>query len=135
VKEGASPEGFTGNYWDRLEQQPKGIAGGQGVNVSPIPTKYKREETEVDKATGKEQKTQTWYADDYQDIAFPMIAVKPKVLEATQRALALKVFDQLGLVGPQRRGDPIMVGRIVNPVYRDKVVTFFVAWWLDPDTL
>lgn len=68
---------------------------------------------------------------------FPFATVKPTVLTALQRAMALKVFDQMGTVR-QRRGDPIIVGQIMGPKYGysyRKIVTFFVAWWLNTEDL
>lgn len=80
-------------------------------------------------------------------VDFPTTLVKPIVLEATQRAMALQVFDQIGLVNQDggtvsrrgRRSDPIVVGQIFDassPKYGrhglpQKRVTFFIAWWLD----
>ncbi len=71
---------------------------------------------------------------------FPMTLVKPIVLEATQRAMALNVFDRIGLAHggsnmskARRRSDPLVVGQILNPGdrYHQKRVTFFVAWWIN----
>ena len=68
----------------------------------------------------------------------PLRGVKPVILDATQRAMALKIFDQIGVV-KARKQDPIIVGQIVQPGgngrYWKKTVSFFVAWWLDPETL
>jgi hypothetical protein len=68
----------------------------------------------------------------------PLRGVKPIILDATQRALALRIFDQIGVV-KQRKQDPIIVGQIIDPdhngKYWKKTVCFFIAWWLDPSTL
>lgn len=73
---------------------------------------------------------------------FPATLVKPIVMEATERAMSLKLFDRIGLVNQggggmspaRRRSDPIVVGQILNGGTRhpqDNRVTFFIAWWLD----
>ena len=68
----------------------------------------------------------------------PLRGVKPIILDATQRAMALRIFDQIGVV-KARKQDPIIVGQIVQPGGNGrswkKTVSFFVAWWLDPETL
>lgn len=76
-----------------------------------------------------------------EDIDMPLMTVKPVVLQAVERAMALKIFDSLGIV-QQRKADPIIVGTINDPREKwdhrsssAKRVTFFVAWWLDLDTL
>ena len=82
-----------------------------------------------------------------EDIDLPLTAVKPQILESIERALALKIFDRVGLVAERRRGpisvrkDPIVVGQLIDPSerwpdsYGAKVVTFFIAWWLDLSSL
>jgi hypothetical protein len=77
-----------------------------------------------------------------EEIGFPVQAVKPIVLDATQRALAMKIFDSIGVVQNggaggfvQRRGDPIVVGRLIDPRGNGRMVTFFVAWWLNTKDL
>jgi len=77
------------------------------------------------------------------DIDFPLIAMKPAVVDATQRAMAKRIFDRVGIVngrndGRGRRGDPIVVGQIIDPRstrWNDRRVTFFIAWWLDTKDL
>lgn len=77
------------------------------------------------------------------DIDFPLIAMKPAVVDATQRAMAKRIFDRIGIVngrtdGRGRRGDPIVVGQIIDPRstrWNDRRVTFFIAWWLDTKDL
>lgn len=81
-----------------------------------------------------------------EEIDFPTTAVKPVVLAATQRAMALRIFDRVGVVRDQswgQRGDPIVVGQLLDPMQPwsfwenepRKVVTFFIAWWLDTRAL
>lgn len=72
---------------------------------------------------------------DYDVVDFPVALVKPAVLEATHRAMALKLFDEMGIVRNDGGKDPIVVGRLVDPRGKDRRVTFFVAWWLDTATL
>jgi hypothetical protein len=84
----------------------------------------------------------------WQDIEFPVTLVKPQVLAATEKAMARKIFDEIGILPatvttptntmrlPVNR-DPIVVARIRNP-RKPKThagALFFVAWWLDYNAL
>jgi hypothetical protein len=76
---------------------------------------------------------------EYVEPDFPVRAVKPAVLEATTRAMALRIFDEIGMVrqdATARGRDPIMVGRVrLDGGNATKVATFFLAWWLNPADL
>ena len=130
----------VGRYRDRHSghdfiQDTNRPALGEGENVSDVPT--------VDKGTilipddnGKDVRhCQTW-PEDFGEIDFPFKLAKPQILDATATALALKVFDRVG-VSPSRhthKGDPMVIGQIVyrgnGSVWQEKVVSFLVTWWL-----
>ncbi len=74
------------------------------------------------------------------EIHFPVQLVKPVVLAATDRAMALRLFDRIGVVRGGRKSDPIVVGQIIDPrtptAYgqrqnNPRCLSFFIAWWLD----
>jgi hypothetical protein len=68
----------------------------------------------------------------------PLILARPVLMEAAGRAMALRLFDEIGIVGAtrrQRKADPMLVGRILHPVKRDQHLTFFIAWWIDPRSI
>jgi hypothetical protein len=133
---------------------PTHINGAQ-ANLLPAGTGHYVDETiptrdasyyDRDPKTGKEELRKRVQTDAYNtEIDFPVIAVKPIIMQATARAMALRLFDEIGIANhagsttsrARRRADPIVVGRIYDPrvKYRDKVVTFFVAWWLDTQVL
>ncbi|NIT77296.1 MAG: hypothetical protein GWN58_22855 [Anaerolineae bacterium] len=79
-----------------------------------------------------------WTADDEytEEIPFPFTFVKPQIMEATSRAMAHKIFDDIGCL-PKRRArrnvDPIIVGRIIHKegTYQERVFTFLIAWFMD----
>lgn len=68
---------------------------------------------------------------DYDAPDFPFLAVKPAVLGATQNAMALRVFDEIGTVENRSGRDPIIVGRLLDPRGNGRLSTFFIAWWLN----
>lgn len=77
----------------------------------------------------------------FQAVEFPFKLAKSAVMSETARAMALKVFDQLGIMGTVDRPaqaavpDPIVCGQILPWFHKRQPVTFFVAWWLDTKTL
>ncbi len=114
---------------------------GEGRYVDEmIPT---RDATTYKVENGKyvqDQKRVTTYGEYNEVPDFPMKLVKPVVLEATQHAMTLRLFDRIGLAHggsdmskARRKSDPLVVGQILDPSdqYRQKRVTFFIAWWLN----
>jgi len=80
--------------------------------------------------------TKTRYrSGNYDVVDFPVTLVKPTVMTATDRAMALKLFDQMGIVRNDSGTDPIVVGQLVDPRGNGRRVTFFIAWWLDAASL
>lgn len=74
----------------------------------------------------------------FDTIEFPFAAAVPVVMTATQAALALKLFDRIGIVPQQVRRDmdPIILGQIVlRQNGRERVASFLIAWHLDLRTL
>jgi hypothetical protein len=68
-----------------------------------------------------------------EEIDFPISVVKPIVMDATQRAMALKIFDRVDVAGAARK-DPIVLGRLMKS--KNEIgATFFIAWWIDVNTL
>lgn len=67
-------------------------------------------------------------------IDFPFILARPEILEATERAMVVKVFDDLGVLPARPKKDPLVVGRIKvpnRPNYSQQYLTFLVAWFVD----
>lgn len=74
------------------------------------------------------------------EIDFPIIAAQTQVMTATQEAMALKIFDEVGICpqSQRRKGDPLIIGRIVlnNPKWGEPhSCSFLIAWHLDLRTL
>lgn len=63
---------------------------------------------------------------------------KPKIMEATTRAMALKIFDDFGILPEERKQDPLIIARIRDPrstAYNHRFVSFIIAWNLNTSTL
>lgn len=130
----ASPDRKTSTYrWDRRTQEAQILPPGEGRYVSDEPEIHQRTIPAAD--AGEKKDVTEYFAQEFRDFVFPFALAKPRVVEATAAAMALRVFDRLGAL-PQSRAsaDPIICGEILHPVSR-RPVTFFVAWWLDARTL
>jgi len=88
-----------------------------------------------DLGNGKTQEIGHFVSDKYDEVDFPVTLVKPAILQAAQRAMALRVFDEVGLVANSGGKDPIVVGRLLDPRGNGRCTTFFIAWWLDTASL
>ena len=66
-------------------------------------------------------------------IPFPAVMARPSIMDRTEEAMALRVFDELAIF-PERKTkrDPIIVGRIRRPGKSawalDSFLHFMIAW-------
>lgn len=124
----------TMQWGRRHDQSPRLLPAGEGRYVNAQPTVYQRTYPAAD--TGKKEDTIEYFAKDFREVNFPFALAKPEVMEATAAAMALKVFDQLGVLPRSMAfADPIVCGQILKPDESKTPVTFFIAWWLDTRTL
>lgn len=141
------PDQKRGDFWGLRAQTAKALPQGAGRYVSPVPTQDARQYEKQDARGQRTTHTERW-ADEFREVVFPVQLVKPEIITRTEEAFHLKVFDEIGLVGSPLddgtvsispiKGDPIVVGRILKPGQpkaSHRGVTFFVAWWLNPETL
>jgi len=133
------PSGMTEWVSNLRNPQAKSLAEGEGRNVDPNPTIW---ETRHDDGKGGTYKLHHYDREFDDELTFPVALVKPAVLSAAQQALALKLFDEVGVVTGENvdTKDPILVGRIIDPTRSQGYlvkhrVTFFLGWWLDPKAI
>lgn len=134
-------------YWRQShEQKPEGLPEGEGDYKNPFPTVYERI---IERATATTAEKKEYYCSDHwKELEFPVSMAKPKIMEAATRAMALKIFDDLGVLpgySPKDntrppKGDPMIIARIQDPASRHKwatpvYVSFIVAWHLNTATL
>lgn len=122
--------------FEQFRQSARLLPAGEGRYVSDLPEIWQQARPYIDSKTGEQKDIVSYYPDSFQDVDFPMTLVKPQVLDATAKAMARKVFDQIGVL-PNRRskGDPILVGQIIPPHRRYEPLTFFISWWLNTGDL
>lgn len=122
------------------DQQTASLTQGEGTYQNPHPIV---EVSNLKDFGGRDTKLWSSKAIDWKEIEFPICMSKPQIMEATNRAMQIKLFDDFGVLSDaviNRRGcgDPIIVGRIMDPrstTWHHKFVSFIIAWHLDTKTL
>ena len=115
------------------DQPADGAPIGEGEYKNPSPVVFEKPVTVI--VNGKEVQKRQYWAEDFEAVDFPIQMAKPKIMEATTRAMALNIFDEFGILPSARNKDPLIVGRVkLAGAYRhgeDGRVTFMVAWHLN----
>ena len=116
-------------------QQSEGLPVGEGEYQSPHASLRERRIPYTD-SDGKARTEIRVWADEFTAPDFPMKTVKPVILDATNRAMVHKIFDEMGVLParPQARrgGDPIVTGRVTRREgNREFGLSFLIAWWID----
>lgn len=127
------PTGHSWSYWGNLDQkeQELGIGKGDYKNPAPIIT---RKNGEYDGS--KEIKKAECWTNGWDEFEFPITMARPKIMEATSRAMALKIFDRIGIMPATRNEDPVIIGQVVRKNgYTEKVVSFMIAWHLNTNVI
>lgn len=72
----------------------------------------------------------------FEEVDFPLKAVKPMILAELSRAMKLKIFDEIGVL-PARRvnSDPMIIGKVILGHGGGQVVNFLITWWVDTSAL
>lgn len=128
----------TDDFWARHTQRARLLPPGEGRYVSPHPTIWEKEELYEDKGDVKTRKIR--WAKEFRMAEFPVVAIRPEIMAATDAAMQKKVFDRLGLVAPDGfRRDPMIIGEVLRPhvnrAMYERPVTFFIGWWFDLEDL
>ena len=122
--------GHRGTWRPRLGQSADKLPEGDGEYVDPNPKVVKTETDYKTNTAGQRVVDSYWWeATEFKDVALPVKFMKPRVLQATQHAMALKIFDEIAVLPARRKSDPIVVGRILGP--KNKSMTFMIAWFID----
>lgn len=116
---------------------------GDGRYVDSSPEIYQGEDYEHTLPNGNTITTRDYWAEAFADVEFPLTVVKPQIMDATGKAMARKIFDDIGVL-PRRNargGDPVIVGRVHYPgtSYGEyggrRALHFLIAWWIDTKDL
>jgi len=134
AKEAPPEKRAIGSYWKADEPTPDNLPVGEGEYHNAV-AKRERVDSVIQKENGKDVEKYIYANTEWRDIEFPFFPVKPQIIEATGKALSLKIFDWLGAAPQHRSVDPMVIGCIKHYKQYSGPVHFFVAWWLDTDTL
>ena len=118
------------------QQATESLVQGEAEYKNPFPVIYERTLQKADPE--KQQKgLKEYWAEAWKDVEFPVSMCKPHIMEAATRAMALKVFDDLGMLPKEKKADPMIIGRLRDPrsKYPERYVSFVIAWHLDTRTL
>jgi hypothetical protein len=114
------------------------LPDGEGRYVADAP---KGSSTSQKVKVGDKEMIRSWFTvKEYGNVEFPISCARPVVMEATAQAMAVRVFDAIGIC-PQRhiRKDPLIIGQIRLHKQRKwgepPLVSFLIAWHLDLRTL
>lgn len=116
----------TSPKWQNLgqhadhQQQAEPIKAGRGHYENPFPEVNLHSDSRKD-AQGKEIVQRWTTPGDFRPIDFPFALAKPEILNATTKAMALKVFDAIGVLPRHRAPDPIVVGSIISPAGNESI--------------
>lgn len=132
-----SPEGpIRTSSWNKASADAETcdiLPAGAGGYVSPTPKTLHWKETRLDNQ-GKEIKINLVQPTALQAVEFPIRSARAEVMSATAEAMALKVFDEIGICPQTRKADPLIIGRILLPDSL-KTVNFLIAWHLNLNEL
>lgn len=120
--------GYTNRDWKSHRQKPETLPEGEGQYKNPLPVvlvnSYKAPTPQNPNAVEKH-----YWAHDWNDIDFPINMAKPRIMEAATNAMAMKLFDELGVLpSPYKREDPMVLGIVKNPF--GAPASFLIAWHL-----
>lgn len=135
----AKPKPMESTHPNNHDQAARVLPSGVGRYVDPKPMIFSRSQKQL-LADGTKQDKIIHYADRFMNVDFPFKLAKAEIRSATEAAMKLGIFDELGALPRFRAPDPIICGRILDPSSpawhsTRKGVTFFVVWWLDTKTI
>ena len=136
-----TPRPMESGSSDNHDQPAMILPAGQGRYVDPKPKRDSYADVEK-KSDGTTRNVTRYVATEFRDFDFPFKLARAEIREATDKAMRLKIFDQMGVLPRVRKPDPIICGQILVPNkpcyghgYNRDAITFFVTWWLDTKTL
>lgn len=118
----------------RVPKQEGAVApAGEGRYVSARPDGHTGSRIERT-SEGEDKKVYYAVSDDFREVEFPLLAATPMLMNASAKAMSLKIFDEIGIAPNIRGRDPFIVG-VVRGARHHQMVIFLIAWYLDTRAL
>lgn len=114
---------------------PRSLPIGHGEYRSDTAVREHVDTEQETRHDGKIYDVKVWANTDWREIEFPFLPVKPEIVAKTGEAIRQKIFDVLAISPEYRAADPMVIGQIKHWRQPTQYMNFFVAWWLDTDTL
>lgn len=135
-----TPYHFQGNwsYPALPDQEPDILPEGIGKYVSEQAEGRNFRREHVDDKGGKSNKYHRQTTGQFQPVAFPLQVARVGLMDQAAEAMALKVFDSIGICPPrrERKADPMIIGRItIKEKYRERHLNFLLGWCLNMEEL
>jgi len=129
------PKGSTS--WHLSEIPAEKLTIGKGEYFSSQAHRVPVDEVEEKDYKGQLVKKDYYENVNIKEVQFPVVAMKAEIMTESEKAFALKLFDDIGICPPTRRADPMIIGRIHGPKvgYTEKFLSFLICWFLEPDSL
>ena len=126
------------SYPNLPDQEPDILPEGIGEYVSEQAESrvFKREHT--DDKGNKSNKYHRATTGEFSPVAFPMQVARVGLMDQAAEAMALKVFDSIGICPPRRekKADPMIIGRItLKERHREHHLNFLLGWCLNMEEL
>lgn len=112
-------------------QKSAAMKTGEGEYRNPFPIVHRESNRGADGSYHA-----TSYPVEWDEFEFPLTMAKPDIMKATSDAMALKIFDQIGVFPPTRKEDPVIIGQIIlKETNKTKKISFMIAWHINTNMI
>lgn len=121
-----------------FQQEAQVLKQGEGEYQNPNPVIKEQPWKEIERNCGSyKEKVHPVWAEKWDDLEFPANMARFHVMTAATRAMAMRIFDELGFLpaDTKRNPDPLLIGRLIDPRPTKNRVSFMIAWHIDTKTL
>lgn len=135
-------QGCVDHRWEIEREDAQLLPKGDGEYISPDVKVRSAPKHEWDAAKNQYVTKEGYKPFALKDPEFPIRFAPIRLLDDASRAMAGKFFDQIGVIPGKKRPDPMLIGRILDPRGKavdhrndSRMVSFLIAWWLDPRSI
>ncbi len=118
-----------------LKQDAKTLPVGEGEYQNPFPIVDYSWQPDGKDSAGNVVERRKWFIRGWDEMEFPMSMSKPHIMQAANRAMALRIFDEFCIF--EEGSDPMILGCVKSQKigYSQRSVYFMIAWNLNTKDL